>query len=224
MATQRGPKIVRNGLIFYVDGADRKSLSGSGATVWSELSGTSQNGTITAATFSSINGGALSFTAATQPQGVLFNYLIGPNSPRTVSLWAQRSSTADSAFMSTRADNATSTGFLINTSLTNLNAVHLGISPSATVTAPALNTWFNVVSTYDGTTLTIILNNSITNSVTVGYNTAIAAQGVLGNGSCVLNTPRPCKGLIANVSSYNRVLSTSELDQNFNTLRGRFGI
>ena len=62
MATQRGPKIVTNGLVSYLDAADKKSLSGSGATNWNDLSGRSNNFTLyNSPTFNSSYGGELRF-------------------------------------------------------------------------------------------------------------------------------------------------------------------
>jgi hypothetical protein len=62
MATQRGPKIVRDGLVLYLDAADRKSLSGSGATAWNDLSGRSNNFTLyNSPTFNNSYGGELRF-------------------------------------------------------------------------------------------------------------------------------------------------------------------
>lgn len=222
MAGNNGPKIVTNGLIFAVDGADRKSLSGTGATAWNELSGTGKSGTITGATFNSSNGGALSFTAGNS-WGVVYDYLIGANNPRTVSIWAYSNSTGDTCMFSTRPDQGSQLGYLIGTSGGTLNLSHIGVG-SVGLTVSTLNTWFNVVCTYTGTTATIIFNNTTSNSGTLNFNNVTSAGGVIGNGSVSLTSLRPWGGLIANVLSYNRVLTSSELTQNFNAYRRRFNI
>jgi hypothetical protein len=62
MAGNNGPKIVTDGLVLYLDAADRKSLSGSGATAWNDLSGRSNNFTLyNSPTFNSSYGGELRF-------------------------------------------------------------------------------------------------------------------------------------------------------------------
>lgn len=59
MAFANGPVIVKNGLIFNLDAADRNSYPGSGTT-WSDISGNGNNGTLTnGPTFSSDNGGVI---------------------------------------------------------------------------------------------------------------------------------------------------------------------
>jgi hypothetical protein len=62
MAGSNGPKIVTNGLVLYLDAADRKSLSGSGATAWNDLSGNNENFTLyNSPTFNNSYGGELRF-------------------------------------------------------------------------------------------------------------------------------------------------------------------
>ena len=61
MAITRGPKIVRDGLVLYLDAGDRNSYPGSGTT-WKDLSGNGNNGALTnGPTFDSGNGGSLVF-------------------------------------------------------------------------------------------------------------------------------------------------------------------
>lgn len=62
MAGINGPKIVTNSLALYLDAADKKSLSGSGAANWNDLSGRSNNFTLyNSPTFNSSYGGELRF-------------------------------------------------------------------------------------------------------------------------------------------------------------------
>lgn len=62
MATQRGPKIIRTGLVLHLDAADRQSCSGTGATKWNDLSGNSEHFTLyNSPTFNSSYGGELRF-------------------------------------------------------------------------------------------------------------------------------------------------------------------
>lgn len=60
MAAEGGPNIIEDGLVLYLDAANKKSYPGSGTT-WSDLAG-SNNGTLTnGPTFDSGNGGSLVF-------------------------------------------------------------------------------------------------------------------------------------------------------------------
>jgi hypothetical protein len=59
---QYGPKIVTNGLITHLDVADKKSYAGSGATIWSDLSGRNEHYTLyNSPTFANNFGGELRF-------------------------------------------------------------------------------------------------------------------------------------------------------------------
>jgi len=61
MSVRGGPDIVENGLVLYLDAANRRSYPGSGTT-WFDLSGNGNNGTLTnGPTFDSANGGSISF-------------------------------------------------------------------------------------------------------------------------------------------------------------------
>ena len=63
MATNGGPNIIEDGLVFAVDAANKKSYPGSGTT-WIDLAG-SNNGTLTnGPTFDSGNGGSFDFDGA----------------------------------------------------------------------------------------------------------------------------------------------------------------
>jgi hypothetical protein len=80
-----------------------------------------------------------------------------------------------------------------------------------------------VVGTYDGSSLKIYINgvlaNSVNAAITIGYS---GRQLVLGRyGFSNLNE---YSGSIFTASIYNRALTASEVSQNYNALRGRFGI
>ena len=60
------PPIVTNGLVLALDAANQKSYI-SGSTIWNDLSGNVNNGTLTnGPTFNSDNGGNLLFNGTTQ--------------------------------------------------------------------------------------------------------------------------------------------------------------
>jgi hypothetical protein len=79
-----------------------------------------------------------------------------------------------------------------------------------------------VVATHDGTTRTLYVNNvnvlSDTNVVTNQDSSAQLPLGGYSNGNYAF------VGAIPIFKLYNRVLTTDELTQNFNAIRGRFGV
>ena len=87
MAFNRGPKIVTNGLVLALDAASKNSYPGTG-TVWTDLSGNNNNGTlVNGPTFNSSNGSSIEFNATSQyvNLGTIFNYT---SQPFTFSYWA----------------------------------------------------------------------------------------------------------------------------------------
>ena len=88
----------------------------------------------------------------------------------------------------------------------------------------SVGNWYMGAMTFDNTTGKLYLNGDQTGSTTTS------------NGSLTLNSTQPLEigtrgignnhfdGNIAQVSIYNRALTASEIKQNFNALRGRFGI
>lgn len=85
----------------------------------------------------------------------------------------------------------------------------------------ALNTWYHFVGTYDGSYMRFYRNGVLTNSV--------AGSGTLGGASSdhVIGSYSGAyfsQGQIPVVKIYNRTLSNTEIQQNFQALRGRYGI
>lgn len=108
----------------------------------------------------------------------------------------------------------------------NRMQIRFGLSISGDVactdsTTHALNTWYQFVGSYDGTNMRFYRNGVLTNTV--------AASGTLGGTgiSMVVGSFSGAyfsQGQIPVVKIYNRTLSADEVSQNFNALRGRYGI
>ena len=85
----------------------------------------------------------------------------------------------------------------------------------------ALNTWYHFIGTYDGSNMRFYRNGTLTNTV--------AGSGTLGGSSANMvigsySGAYYSQGQIPVVKVYNRTLSAAEIQQNFNALRGRYGI
>jgi hypothetical protein len=92
-------------------------------------------------------------------------------------------------------------------------------TPAATI--PNL-TWVHAAVTFNGTTLSLIINGDTTTStsVSVTWNPAVLDNGLF-LGRKWDNTPT-IKGSIGSIRIYDRVLSLSEIQQNYNATKGRF--
>lgn len=94
-------------------------------------------------------------------------------------------------------------------------------------TLPAGNVWNMLTGTWDGTTMKLYLNGvKQTNELSYsGGSTRLlrANENVTIGG--YFNVSQPwTNGKISNVAIYNRALSANEVRQNFNVMRGRYGI
>ena len=218
MGLAHSPSIVMNGLVLCLDAGNRKSYPGIGTT-WTDLSGRGNNGTlINSPTYNSSTGGYLSFNGTTQ-------YATCSGTPLNVtsytkSVWFR---------LSTLATNnnlvSCSPGHFMYFSATN--KLYCGHSdwgnyqayPSTTNFSTA--TWYNACLTFNTTDGMVLYVNGIQDSTYTAVKTQAAGGGIeiasFGAGNFLT-------GDISHVSVYNRSITASEIQQNFNALRGRFGI
>jgi len=90
---------------------------------------------------------------------------------------------------------------------------------SSTNTAVTTNVWYNLVVTKSSTTYNLYTNGSLSlNTSGVDLNCTLYSLGRRGDGLWY------AKGNIAQASIYNRALTAAEVSQNYNALRGRYGI
>ena len=218
MSISYNPRIVTDGLVLYLDAGNTKSYPGSGTT-WTDLSGNGNNGILTnGPTYSSSNGGAIVF------DGVNDRIECGTWSVPyiTVSTWVYKTSSTTNQGICRKQ-----TGWAVS----QYNGT-LQVAPGTSWTfyntgyTIPLNTWVNVVYTYSGTgttgSQTVYVNGSNIYSTSAGSGAISANSNVVRIGYDDNNWF--WGGRIAQTQIYNRALTASEIQQNFNALRGRFGI
>jgi predicted outer membrane repeat protein len=237
MSLSRGPKIISNGLVLYLDAANNKSYPRTGTT-WYDLSQNNYTGTLTnGPTFNSANGGSIVFDGTndyvdTVNTGTTFQFA---NVTFTVSLWIKTTSSTGGVIISKGATASTagwlfqfdSSGTVSGTTKGSTGINTYNRSSTATVNN---NTWRNIVSVYT------------TNTTTLGSNTtSIYIDGVLSNGTGTLGGAvyatttdtiqigrRPTgdywSGSVSNIQIYSRLLNANEILQNYNATRKRYGL
>lgn len=233
MSTSYNPQIVTDGLVLLLDAGNTRSYPGTGTT-WTDLTTNGNNGTINGGvSYTTSGSGALLFNGST-------GYIVTPNTTVyqnvTLSIWFNSGITATStrALISKSSYFANSiTDFPISIYRNSDNvAVYLStgndfIFDTALSSSIANNTWNNVVATFDQSNLNLYLN-SIKSSTPANFSLSAntqpwtigrAPQEVAGGiGQTYYNDK------ISIVSMYNRALTENEVKQNFNALRGRYGI
>ena len=228
--------IVTDGLVLHFDAAKKDSYPGSGTT-WYDLSGNGNEG-VTNNTFPTFTGTAKD--AALDFDGTSDNINLGDfagtfiSDPSvngynaTVSVWCY----AEGGYyiLASGAQSGGSRGFALSYQNGSAFFSIAGdqLSASKVLTANFnLNEWVNFTGVADGTTWTVYKNGSAVGApITLFANpkeTDAATNlflGVPNNATSILHF----NGKISNVKIYNRALTASEISQNFNALRGRYGI
>jgi hypothetical protein len=97
---------------------------------------------------------------------------------------------------------------------------NLLVSSGATV---PINTWCHIIMTYDGSLGYGYLNGSFITSGNIGSNSQTNGVSLLSTFTSA-SPSEVFAGRIAIARVYNRALSASEVLQNYNALRGRYGL
>ena len=227
MSLGHGASIVRSGLVLHLDAANRKSYPGSGVS-WNDLSGAGNNGTlVNGPTYNGANNGYLTFDGTNQYLNTSHNIEAATSANlQSFCSWLYGTSTNNSFFGS----GASSAGqFHLILNFQDATQIRFGESnygggipnDQNNLAAVASNPTWNyacvvktAVSTFD-----VYFNGSkvITSATKMASNPAPFSLGRWWVG-------RVIPASISNVSIYNRALTPLEIQQNFNALRGRYGV
>jgi TM2 domain-containing membrane protein YozV len=238
-----GPSILTNGLVLALDAANSKSYPGSGTT-WSDLSGNGNNGTLTnGPTFNSANGGSIVFDGTNDYVNCGTNSSILLSSMTISSIFSFTSYTnATHLIVSRLGGPAQSYRHNYFFGITE-NKFYFGFSQSGTGnyplvwinTSPIINTIYSFTATYStSTSVAMYLNGQVQSfsGPNTSINPLITNQVVSSEPAtiCSIGSGAPAQDTyysnarIYNAQIYNRVLSASEVLQNYNAQKSRFNL
>jgi hypothetical protein len=221
-----GPgNIVTNGLILYLDAANSLSYV-SGSTTWNDLSSSGNNGTLTnGPTFNSANGGSIVFDGTNDYISIILPSPISVSS-FTYNVWFNADIVTDAyrTIIDFNNDNFLMT-IIPSGQLSLWNPIfNLGFAPSA-------STWYNIqVSHNNSSPYYSYINGNLVGTYSDATTTThtVCSIGVGAGfitGSCGTRGPDEFfDGKISIASIYNRGLSASEVLQNYNSTKARFGL
>jgi hypothetical protein len=250
MAEKMGPIISTNGLVFCVDAANPQSIV-SGQTIWKDLTFNTTGGTLVNGTF--YTGGTIQFDGVDDYVNLLNILNFELTSTFTISTWFKTTKTGAFVSTiigkcKLQPSPADYTGYQIGMNVATGISGDAGKFGFNLVSSPFVNVstnvmrrqtvvstynngnWVNGTVTYDGSgtrngmliymngTLATMENfdsTSLTNTIITNANFELGARD---------GTQQPFNGNISNALVYNRALSATEVQQNFNALRGRYGI
>lgn len=237
--TQRGPRLVREGLILHLDAANTKSYPGSGDT-WYDLTKYNQNislnppgSGLTSPTFSTFGGGSFLFNGTDQ----VLTSSLSPNisgSAYSVSAWVYSTSN--------NVQNIYEVGAIFGgqeRSKFDLFLFYTGnptwtfsdadkILPLSSIPVP-INNWYNFVGTLDSSfNAKAYINGVNVGSATWnGYHkgTNLLQLGATYNPFIIVGPlfQYYFNGYISHFMIYNRSINADEVAQNFAALGPRFG-
>lgn len=213
------PDIVTDGLVLNLDAGNPYSyLSGSSGTTWtntvaasSSISGTLVNGT----TYSN---GAMVFDGVDDYITGSCS-LVNANSGSCFSLWVKTPST--NLQIIAAYNSGINNGFRFQILNNTLNYTLGNIGDYNTFVNISDNNWKNIVASTSGSTCLVYVNGTLVSTLSIGNMTGTTSNFKLG---AYFNNQYFFTGSIANSQLYNRALSAAEVQQNFNALRGRYGI
>jgi len=234
MALFHSPNIVTNGLVLCLDAANKKSYPGTGTT-WTDLSGNGTIGTLTnGPTYSSANGGAIVFDGNNDYVLVNSNASIPYGaSARTVSIWFYTNTTtwqSDTNTLFFYGGGSDSNAFGID--MDNYPSIQVftwgggGRDLTFSTTYSQMG-WKNITVTYNGSTTILIYENGVftqTLALASPCNTTSSPVYIGAIDPSTTAGDSYFDGRISQASIYNRALSAAEILQNFNAMRGRFGL
>jgi hypothetical protein len=235
MAFNYSPKIINDSsLVLYLDAANPKSYV-SGSTVWTDVSRGGNAGALTnGPTYNTSNGGSIVFDGTNQHINLGTSFSIPQNG--TISFWTKLT---NSIILGVYTGNQRPFGINGNFELrwgglsgfdnaylqadmgfSGPASINNGVTLQSTTANWYNTTWYNICVTYSTT------NNQCKmyiQSVLEDTKGVTNPSGLTGNFYIGRSTGGGyLGGRVSNFMFYNRVLSESEVLQNYNALKGRY--
>ena len=224
MGIARGPKIVTSGLVLALDAADKLSYPGSGTT-WRDLSGNNNIGTLTnGPTFSGANMGSIVFDGTndcvTLAINSLFNFGTGDFS---IFCWIKSSKVSDFSTIFALDDGALGTGILFYIAVTT-GVFRTWVANVAQNTAASIanGNWNYVgITRSSGTVYQYINGVQVGSFASAG---SVRTNQIPRFGNYDSSNSYMYQGNIAVSQIYNRALTATEVLQNYNATKNRYGL
>lgn len=233
-----GDNIIVNGLVLYLDAGYTSSFKTSSNT-WYDISGYGNNSTLTnGATYSSGNGGSILFDGVNDYVNVPYSSILAPTTSLSFEAWAFKNDWLDTTnqriLSKTQVGGyqlSMNEGSLVPVGSIGISCYYGGAYRSVYVANSTISSgWNHFTGTCDGRYLKFYINGSNVGTYDLGSQTVIAYSvnnslligAEPGSGS----TPdgQYFTGNISIVRIYNKSLSQSEILQNFNAQKARYGL
>ena len=221
---------------IFLDAGNTLSYPTTGSTI-TNLGSATSNGTLYNVTYNTSGGGSLSFNGTSSYIDCGTDSSIANFTGLTASVWINIPSITNAGNILYKSDNNSSAGWWVDLRPT-YSEVGIQIVNSSSNSRKYINrsnidinTWVNLVCVWSGgtsnTATTVYLNNTIfsyvTNTSGSGTHGSDSAQP-LNIGKNRTGSAAWFNGLISNVLIYDRALTATEVTQNYNAQKTRFGL
>ena len=222
-------RTVQNGIVLHLDAANPRSYSGSG-TDWFDLSGNANHASLkNSPSFVSSQAGYIRMDG-TDDHAEVINSSELNSLNMTLIVWLRCLSTTwdDTGYFISKRDvyvmhpntGATTVNFYFR-----LNNTWRSVGTNVASSFGPINEWRMYAQTWDGTTLSAYVDGQLAN-----FSSSFSGDVLNTSDTGVIHIGRDDNiGRYGNADfsvakQYNRALSASEIEQEFNALRGRYGV
>jgi hypothetical protein len=238
MGLNHSPSIVTSGLVLALDAANPKSYPGSGTT-WNDLNGNINNGTlVNTPTYNTNVSFSFDYTQfeyvtfANTNSLMFLNLLpytleawiyptIDPGSGNYTGIFNRESSDVGAVRDGYNVFVVQSGGSNVLISSERFAAGSVVNAGEYLATASFLNNWHHILATFDGSTVKFYRNASLKQTsgiTTTNLTNNIQTLQIAQRGG------QYYRGNISIANIYNRALTADEILQNYNALKGRYGL
>ena len=227
--------IVTNGLLAnydmttYTSGSTVADISGNGRTL--TLYNTPTTTKVNNSTALVFNSASSQWAIDTAGYGTLLNTSAG----FTIDLWARPNSVATGTLIAEYSNNTANSGWQDSNLAfvgSNINGGVYSLSGSTYVTGPvySANTWYHILLTYDGVNKSTLYVNGVSQgtATSVKANPTPATYLALAKSDATAlylgGSTNYFAGQVGAWKMYSRALSDTEVSQNFQALRNRYGV
>lgn len=227
MAFNHSPKIVTDGLVLHLDAASPKSYV-SGGTVWTDLSRSGNNGTLTnGPTFSAANGGSIVFDGVndyiTTPTAVFLkgSYFIWIKPLVNLTSSSGRKdflSTTGGPYLTYNADGPGVLQYLM------YNLSEQPFSASISSFEFYANTWYHLCGLHSNNKVELYLNGKLLQSSSANITDLWSTPSLTHISKTSWTNGGYWSGSVASFMAYNRTLTQQEILQNYRATKARFNL
>lgn len=228
MSVHGGPDIITDNIIIHLDSANIKSYNGIGTT-WSDISNNKNNATLINGVIYNINNGTFIFDGIDDRAEIVYPSTNFINVNFTWSIWilGTVNNNGPMPIIGYGSGAWPRLGWRLDTTWKFSQYDSLGTGLDISFGSPSTTNWINLVLVADYTNTRLqAYRNGVLVSTLNNWKASSGNSGNLGLGRAgTTSWPNALLlGSLGPFSVYNKALSASEVLQNYNASRGRFGL